>query len=56
MICQVNPPVLSGLPVLTRYTYPISEKQSLLNKTNYTAASAIGGEMNNNKTFFGIKT
>jgi hypothetical protein len=32
-----NLPAVSGLPVPTRYTYPISEQN--LNKTNYTAAS-----------------
>jgi hypothetical protein len=47
-----NLPAVSGLPVPTRYTYPISEQN--LNKTNYTAASAIGGD-EQTTNFSGIK-
>lgn len=46
-----NLPAVSGLPVPTRYTYPISEQN--LNKTNYTAASAaIGGDEQTTKLFW----
>ncbi|TDE04494.1 SusD/RagB family nutrient-binding outer membrane lipoprotein [Flavobacterium hiemivividum] len=46
-----NLPAVSGLPVPTRYTYPISEQN--LNKTNYTAAStAIGGDKQTTKVFW----
>lgn len=46
-----NLPAVSGLPVPTRYTYPISEQN--LNKTNYTAAStAIGGDKQTTKLFW----
>jgi hypothetical protein len=41
MTCQVSIPAVSGLPVPTRYTYPISEQN--LNQTNYTAASTTVG-------------
>jgi hypothetical protein len=37
-----NLPAVSLLPVPTRLTYPISEQN--LNQTNYSAASAIGGD------------
>jgi hypothetical protein len=47
-----NLPAVSGLPVPTRYTYPISEQN--LNKTNYTASSAIGGDEQTTK-LSGIK-
>lgn len=46
-----NLPAVSGLPVPTRYTYPISEQN--LNKTNYDAAStAIGGDKQTTKVFW----
>ena len=46
-----NLPAVSGLPVPTRYTYPISEQN--LNKTNYTAAAAaIGGDEQTTKLFW----
>jgi hypothetical protein len=48
-----NLPAVSGLPVPTRYTYPISEQN--LNKTNYTAASAaIGGDEQTTKIFWDV--
>jgi hypothetical protein len=44
-------PAVSGSPVPTRYTYPISEQN--LNKTNYTAAAAaIGGDKQTTKVFW----
>lgn len=46
-----NLPAVSGLPVPTRYTYPINEQN--LNKANYTAAStAIGGDTQTTKVFW----
>lgn len=46
-----NLPVVSGLPVPSRYTYPISEQN--LNGTNYAAAAtAIGGDLMTTKLFW----
>jgi len=48
-----NLPAVSGLPVPTRYTYPISEQN--LNETNWDAAStAIGGDEQTTKLFFDV--
>jgi hypothetical protein len=48
-----NLPAVSGLPVPTRYTYPISEQN--LNKANYQAASAaIGGDEQTTKLFWDV--
>jgi hypothetical protein len=48
-----NLPAESGLPVPTRYTYPISEQN--LNQTNYNAAStAIGGDEQTTKIFWDV--
>ncbi len=48
---SLNLPVLTGLPVPTRYTYPASEQT--LNGTNYSsAASAIGGDEQTTKLFW----
>ena len=46
-----NLPAVSGLPVPTRYTYPINEQN--LNETNWDAAStAIGGDEQTTKLFW----
>jgi len=46
-----NLPAVSGNPVPTRYTYPISEQN--LNEANWTAASAaIGGDTQTTKLFW----
>ena len=48
-----NLPAVSGLPVPTRYTYPINEQN--LNEANWTAAStAIGGDKQTTKLFFDV--
>ncbi len=48
-----NLPAVSGKPVPTRYTYPISEQN--LNETNWAAASeAIGGDEQTTKLFFDV--
>lgn len=48
-----NLPAVSGKPVPTRYTYPISEQN--LNEANWTAAStAIGGDEQTTKLFFDV--
>ncbi|SFZ89273.1 Starch-binding associating with outer membrane [Flaviramulus basaltis] len=48
-----NLPAVSGSPVPTRYTYPISEQN--LNETNYNAgSSAIGGDSQTTKLFFDV--
>lgn len=48
-----NLPAVSGLPVPTRYTYPINEQN--LNEANWTAAStAIGGDEQTTKLFFDV--
>lgn len=48
-----NLPEDSGLPVPTRYTYPVNEQN--LNETNWTAAaSAIGGDEQTTKLFWDV--
>lgn len=48
-----NLPAVSGLPVPTRYTYPINEQN--LNVDNWTAAStAIGGDKQTTKLFWDV--
>ena len=48
-----NLPDVSGLPVPTRYTYPINEQN--LNETNWTAGStAIGGDEQTTKIFWDV--
>ena len=48
-----NLPVDSGLPVPTRYTYPVNEQN--LNETNWSAASAaIGGDKQTTKLFWDV--
>jgi hypothetical protein len=48
-----NLPAISGSPVPTRYTYPVSEQN--LNEENWTAASsAIGGDSQTTKLFFDV--
>lgn len=48
-----NLPAVSGLPVPTRYTYPVAEQN--LNEVNWTAAStAIGGDEQTTKLFFDV--
>lgn len=50
---QMNVPVDFGLPVPTRYTYPLTE--SSLNPDNYNqAASAIGGDEMTTKLFWDV--
>lgn len=49
----LNIPTDSGLPVPTRYTYPVNEQN--LNETNYNAASsAIGGDEQTTKLFWDV--
>jgi hypothetical protein len=49
-----NLPVDSGLPVPTRYTYPVNEQN--LNEVNWSAASAaIGGDKQTTKLFWDVK-
>jgi hypothetical protein len=49
-----NLPAESGLPVPTRYTYPIDEQN--LNEANWmSASSAIGGDTQTTKLFFDIE-
>jgi hypothetical protein len=48
-----NLPADSGLPVPTRYTYPVNEQN--LNETNWSAASAaIGGDEQTTKLFWDV--
>ena len=48
-----NLPAVSGLPVPTRYTYPIDEQN--LNEANWSAAStAIGGDNQTTKLFWDV--
>ncbi len=48
-----NLPVDSGLPVPTRYTYPVNEQN--LNEVNWSAASAaIGGDEQTTKLFWDV--
>lgn len=48
-----NLPAVSGLPVPTRYTYPVNEQN--LNESNWTAAStSIGGDNQTTKLFFDV--
>ena len=49
----LNLPVDSGLPVPTRYTYPVNEQN--LNEANWSAASAaIGGDEQTTKLFWDV--
>lgn len=50
---ELNIPTDSGLPVPTRYTYPVNEQN--LNEANYDAASAaIGGDEQTTKLFWDV--